>query len=531
MTAALVGTRQLLRASLRQEGRSFAPWVLAVTVLTTSSVVLYPYVFPTQADREQLAAALGTNPALGLIFGPAGDLSTVDGFTVWRSLALGGLLTALMAVTTVVRASRAQEDSGQAELLASGVLGRGSRLAVAVAQAVLGSVAVGVVCGAASSLAGGDPAAMMLLAATFTVSGWVFAGVAAVAAQLAAEARTAATLAMATLGTLFVAHGYLSSVEAPGWTGWLTPQGWLSRTAPAADDAWWPLLAGLAFTLVCLGAAFALQARRDFGHGLIAPRPGPERGDVGSPVALAWRLNRGPVLTWAAGLGVLGLVLGTFTTSVTDLLADNPAARAVLASGAATQDALVAAFLVTILSLVGIIATVGGVQVMLKVRTEELDDRVEPVLATAVRRRSYLGANALVALAGPTVGVLVAGTVIAAVAAAGDVGLTFGQGMLQAVATVPAVWAAASLSVAVIGARPVLRLASWLGVLASFGLTILGPTFGLADWVLAISPFWHVPPVTPSEVDWTGLGWLAVVAAALVGVGLAGFRRRDLAVA
>ena len=125
---------------------------------------------------------------------------------------------------------------------------------------------------------------------------------------------------------------------------------------------------------------------------------------------------------------------------------------------------------------------------------------------------------------------LVSGTVIATIAAGGDTGLTFGRTLLQAVAAVPAVWTAIALSVAVVGARPVVKLASWAGVVLSFGLTILGPTFGLGDWVLGISPFWHVPNVSATIVDWSGLGWITLVTVLLLAVGINGFRRRDLAV-
>jgi ABC-2 type transport system permease protein len=515
MSDTLVGARPLLRASLRQEARSFAPWVVIVTVLSTSSVILYPIVFPTLAERERLAAALGANPALGLIFGPARDLSTVDGFNAWRSLALGGFLTALMAIFTVVKATRAQEDSGQAELLASGVLGRPARLVVAVAMASVGSVAVGVAAATVTILFGGDPGASLLLAATFTVTGWMFAAVASVAAQIASEARTASTIAVGTLGVLFVVRGYLYSMQAPDWTVWLTPQGWMQETAPASGNLWWPLLIGVVFAVAVL---------------VVAPRPGPARGTVRNPLTLALRLNKGPLITWTVAFALLGVVFGYFTTSVTGLVGDNPMVQGLLASGASTPEALVASFLVTILSLVGIIAAVAGVQTMLKVRAEELDDRVEPVLAGSVRRQRFYGAHVIVALAGPAIGVMVAGAVVAAIAAAGDVGVSFGGALLQAVATVPATWTAIAVSVAVIGARPVVKLASWFGVLASFALTILGPTFGLDDWVLAISPFGHVPNVSAAAVDWSGLGWISLVTLGLLLVGTVGFRRRDLAV-
>ena len=102
------------------------------------------------------------------------------------------------------------------------------------------------------------------------------------------------------------------------------------------------------------------------------------------------------------------------------------------------------------------------------------------------------------------------------------------------VITVPAVWTVVALSVAVVGARPAAALASWAGVLASFLLTLLGPTFDLDDWVLGISPFWHVPEVAAgalawSQVDWSGLGWISLVTLGFLVVGFVGFRRRDLA--
>lgn len=529
MSAVLTGTRPLLRASLKQEARSFAPWILAVTALSVSSIIVYPHVFPTAEDRQHLAATIGANPALSLIFGPARDLSTVEGFNTWRSLALGGFLTALMAIFTVVRASRAQEDSGQAELLASGVLGRSSRLMVAVAMAALASLALGLVSAVATGLAGSDWQAACLLSATFTVTGLMFAAIAAVAAQIGSDARTASTIAVATLGTLFLLRGYLDTMDFSAWVSWITPLGWMEQTRPGTDNTWWPLLLGLALAALLLAVAAALQSGRDFGQGTLAPRPGPARGSVRTPLNLAWRLNRAPVLSWTLAFLLLGTVFGNLSTSVTDLFADNPAAASVLAAGATSPGALVGSFLVTILSLIGIIAAVGGVQTMLKVRSEEMEDRVEPLIATAVRRPAYYGANILIALAGPTLGLLVGGTVIALMAGTADIGVSVGDVLLQTIATVPATWTVIAVSVAVVGARPQVKIAAWIGVIASFALTLLGPTFKLPAWALGISPFWHVPHVTTPAPDWAGLLWVTLFTAAFLAIGQAGFRRRDLA--
>lgn len=525
----LTGTAPLLRASLHHDGRLLAPWVLIATALSASSVLVYPWVFPDAASRQALATAIGSNPALGLIFGPAFDLTTVDGFNAWRSLALGGFLAALGAIFAVVRATRGQEDSGQAELLASGVMGRGARLLTGVAMALAGSLALGLVAALVTVACGGGWEASVLLGATFTTTGWMFAAVAAVGAQLGSDARTASSLAVATFGTLFVLRGFAYAVEAPDWAVRINPLGWMTETRPATGDHWWPLLPALALTLVLLGVAFALQSRRDFGQGAIRPGPGPARGRVRTPLQLALRLNRGATVTWAVAFVLLGVVFGYFTTSVTDILESDSAVQQILAAGATTQDALISSFVVTILSMIGIVAAIPGVQTVLRVRSEELADRVEPVVATAVSRPRYYAAQVLVALAVPAAYLVLAGLLVATLASRADLGVTFGDVLRQAVATVPATWTVVAVSVAVVGARPVVALASWVGVLASFALTLLGPTFGLDDWVLGISPFWHVPDVTAASVDLTGLGWITLVTLGLVAVGVVGFRRRDLA--
>lgn len=526
--ASLTGARPLLHATVRHDGRLFAPWIGVVTLLTTSSVIVYPWVFPDLMSRRVLAVSIDANPALGLIFGPAFDLSTVDGFNAWRTLALGGFVVALGAIFAVTRATRAQEDSGQAELLASGVMGRSARLLAGVALAMVGSVAAGVVSGVGAALCGGGWESSMLLGATFTATGWMFAGVAAVTAQLGSDARTASSLAVGTLGALFGLRGFCASLDAPAWTIWANPLGWTLETRPASGDRWAPLLLAVALTVALVAVGFVLQGRRDFGQGSIAPRPGPARGATRSPWRLAVRVNGAPVVTWTITFLVLGVVFGYFTTSITDVLSGNTGVQQIMASGATTPDELTGVFVRTILSLIGIVAAVPGVQILLKVRAEELEGRTEPVLAGSVTRHRYYASHAALAFLVVAAYVLVAGTLVAVFASRADIGLSFTDVLVQAVATVPAVWTVVGLSVALVGARPVAALASWAGVLVSFMLTLLGPTFGLDDWVLGISPFWHVPVTTAATPDLSGLGWLTLVTVGLVTVGFAGFRHRDL---
>jgi ABC-2 type transport system permease protein len=527
---ATTGTRLLLRTSLKHDGRLMAPWIVIITALSVSSVLVYPWVFPDQADREGLQQAVEANPAIGLIFGPPGDLLTADGFNAWRTLALGGFLAAMSAIFVVTRATRVQEDSGQAELLASGVMGRSTRLLTGVAMALLGALATGIIAGGLTVLCGGGAEASWLLAATWTVTGWMFAGIAAVAAQIAADARTSNSIAIATLGTLFILRGFAYSVEAPAWTIWINPLGWMQETSPSSDNLWWPLALGIGLTLVLLAVAFALEGRRDFGQGLIKPGPGPERGKARSTWGLAWRLSKGSASTWAIAFVLLGFVFGYFATSIVDLIDPSSPMAAALAGDSGSAEALVAAFLVMILSMIGIFAAIPSVQVMLRVRSEEMEDRVEPVMATATARPRYYAANVLLALALPVLYMGVAGTIVATLASSSDLGVGFGEVLAQALVIVPATWTIIAVSVFVVGARPHVAVAAWAGVAAAFILTLLGPSFGLPDWALGISPLWHVPDVLRPDPDWTGLMWVSLVTLAFTAIGFAGFRRRDLAV-
>lgn len=528
--SAVTGARTLLPVTAKANARSIVPWIAGVTALSVSSVLGYRLIFPDPVDRAGLSAALGANPALSLIFGPAYNLMTNDGFNAWRSGALGTFFAALMAILTVVATSRADEDSGQAELLASAVLGRQARLAVAVTLACGASIVLGVVCFLLTIAVGGAVIPSMLLAATFTASGLMFAGVAAVTVQLGSDARSANSIAIAVLGICFVLRGFIDSTNAPGWASWATPFGWLEDTRPATDNNPWPLLLAFGLAGVLIGCGFALDARRDYGAGILPPRPGPARAGTTATVwGLALRLNRASLITWLIAFTGLGVIFGYLATSITALLDSNPALTGVLAAGGGHTVNLTFAFLVTILALLGLIAAVSGVQIVNRIIFEEDNFRAEPLLAAALHRTVYLASNLLVAYLAPAVCLLIAGAVIGLVAAGGHTGVAVTDVLGQAALTIPAVWTLIAVGAAAFGARPAVRLVGWLAIIAAFGLTILGPTFKLPEWALSISPLHHIPTFAAPDPHWTGLVIVCAVFVVFNAIAFTGYRHRDIA--
>lgn len=73
---------------------------------------------------------------------------------------------------------------------------------------------------------------------------------------------------------------------------------------------------------------------------------------------------------------------------------------------------------------------------MLRVRAEELEDRVEPVLATAISRPRYVASQVALVFALPAAGVGLAGAIVGIFGTSADVGVCFGATFLQALAAV-----------------------------------------------------------------------------------------------
>ena len=100
----------------------------------------------------------------------------------------------------------------------------------------------------------------------------------------------------------------------------------MGRTDPAVRGR--PVVGSLlyaALTAVCVGAAYALVARRDLGAGLIAPRLGPPVGSVllRSPFALAWRHHRATLLGWSIGMIAFGAFAGGAANGIDSLVSSS----------------------------------------------------------------------------------------------------------------------------------------------------------------------------------------------------------------
>jgi ABC-2 type transport system permease protein len=525
----LAGTGALVRLALRRDRIILPIWIVLLTAVTVSTASAFAELYPTPESRQSIAAAFGGNPSLVAMFGPLFD-SSLGALTVWRAGIAGGVLIPLMSLFTVTRHTRAEEEAGRLELVGAGVVGRNAPLTAALLVALAANLAFAVLLTLGLAGVGLPVSGALAHGLAWATAGVLFAAIAAVAAQVTESARAANGIATSVLGLSFLLRA-IGDTSGASWLSWLSPIGWIQQIRPYADERWWVFGLASAFVTVLVGAAYVLDARRDLGAGLVPPRPGPAVAAPGlrSPLALAWRLHRGVLLGWTAGLAVLGAGVGSVAQGVGDILQETPQLEEIFAR-LGGQQVIVDAYLAATMGFVGLIASAYAVQATLRLRSEENGLRAEPVLATGVGRLRWATSHLVFAAFGTGVLLTVAGLAAGLThgLVTGDVGTQLPRVLGGALVQLPAAWVLAGVAVALFGLVPRLAVASWAALVLVLLIGQFGPILQLDQWVLDLSPFAHVPQLPGGELTMAPLVALAPVAGALVVAGLAGFRRRDL---
>jgi ABC-2 type transport system permease protein len=489
--------------------------------------------YDTLAKQLDFARSVNKNPSLLALYGPIHDPHSVGSVGLWKA---GGLAAAILGVVSLlltVRHTRGDEESGRLELLSAGVVGRKAPITAALITTTTMNVTLAVLI-AIGLIAMGLPAAGSLtFALGWLALGLMFMGVAAITAQLTTSGRTASGLAISVLALFYLirAAGDVGGDDGPKWLLWLSPFGWVSEMRAFAGNHLWVLVLPLLFTAACVAAAYAIVGRRDVGAGVLPDRLGPAEAKpgLGSPIGLAWRLQRGTLLAWAVGFAVYGAAIGGVTKNVDDMVGGKNG-RDVLAKLGGNGHGLVDAFTNATMSLMALAASAYAVQVVLRLRSEEAAGRAEPILATRVGRVGWAVSHGLFAIVGSALLMAVEGVVVALVQGlrAHDLSGQFWRVFWAAIVQLPAVWVIAGITLAIFGLAPRIAVAAW-GVLAMFVLLgQLGPLLKLSQWAMDVSPFTHVPKLPGTAMHTAPVVWLIVVAGLLTAAGLAGLRRRDL---
>jgi ABC-2 type transport system permease protein len=196
--SSFTGTLGMLRLYLRRDRIVLPLWVLLLSMpLATVYVGSIEKVYPDQAARAGFAAMIMASPAQRALYGNIYN-DSLGATGVWKA-GMFHLLIGVAVILTVIRHTRADEETGRAELIDSTVVGRYASLTAALLLSFGASVLTGFI-GAAGLLGTNVPAeGSLAFGAALACSGLVFTAAAAVAAQLSTSARFARGVAFAML--------------------------------------------------------------------------------------------------------------------------------------------------------------------------------------------------------------------------------------------------------------------------------------------------------------------------------------------
>ncbi len=515
------GVGRLLRLALRRDRIRLSVWVAALTLMMVYAPNAIKLAYPEEAQRQARVNLMKT-PAAIIMGGPMfGGNETDLGAMMANELMLTMIVAAsILSILTVIRHTRAEEESGAAELVMSSVVGRFARThaALILVGGVNAVLAVTMTLAMASTGFGLlDTAAMCL---GITGAAMVFGAVAAVAAQLWRQARTATGAAMAVLALAALVRGIGDVIDNSGSAlSWFSPIAWAQQMRAFVDVRWWPFVLLVVLVLGLIALAAVLESRRQFDDGTI-PSSGehPDARPIRSVLGLHLTLQRGQTIGWSAGLFLGGLALGSMTKSLLDAAKDNELLQRVLAQQG--TDGVYT----TMTQFLAAATTAYVVAAVLRLLSDEEKGLGEVVLAGAVSRWRWLFTAVASALIGSTVLMFFAGlgNGLGAGIALGEP-QTIARLTLAGLAFVPAMAVLAGFAAVGVAVRR-----GWIGWLAVTFVVIslyLGALLRLPEWLVDLSPVGQTK--APMDDPLPALVVMVIAAAALTLVAGVIYRRRD----
>jgi ABC-2 type transport system permease protein len=518
------GVQVMLRIAWRTHWRGAVVWTLALGATMTFTAVAVAGLYDTPAKIHSYATAVTSGSALQAINGHVEGIDSLGGVVQDEFGFLASFLLPLLGVSLVARSSRREEEAGRLETVLAGRVARHDPILAALALATAALLATGALFAAGLIAAGVPATGSLLYAASLATLGFVFAGWAALLAQVSLHSRTVYVGGLLALAVAYVLRG-VGDVTGT-WLTWLSPLGWSERSAPFGDQRWWALALPVALGAALAGAAVRLAARRDLGSALLRGGAGPRTaaGPLLRPLGFAAWLHRSTILGWLAGGLILTAMMGALAQQLLDAMAGNPAlSEALGVAGGDDWDGFVSS---TQLYL-AVLATGYAVHAVSTLRAEEAEGRLETRLAGTAGRTRWLAAHGLVVLGGLLVVVVLPSLALALTGAWStgrgvDLTGTIGAGL----AYLPAEGLLAALALALYGARPRALGLAWLAYAVVTFVAFLGPGLNLDRWLLDLAPTTHVGDPPLGDVRPGALLALSALTVGLTAVGFLTFRRR-----
>lgn len=524
-------TARNIRLIIRRDRIRIPIWLIGIILLTIVVAFAYTELVPTEEERIVMAETM-RNPAVTAMFGPGFGLDNYHFGAIMghQMLLFTALIVGIMSVLIVTRHTRGDEENGRIEMIRSFPVGRLANLGATISVLFATNVVLALITGFglyATGIEGLDFAGSILYGAVLGVSGFFFAASTALFAQLSESAR-------GTMGLSFTFLGLAYLLRAIGDVGneaisWLSPLGWVIRAEVYVKNFWWPVLLTFGVGVGITALAFYLHSVRDLEAGFIPPGAGKKTasGFLQSPLGLATRLQRTPIIGWAIGMFVLGASYGSVMGDMETYLETMELILSALPD--VEGFTLTEQFLPMLMAVIAMVGTIPVLLMVLRLRGEEAKNRTEHLLARAVSRTRIMGSfTALAVLMGFIALFLGATGLWSAGAATTEDPIAFNTILKGALVYFPAVLVMIGASLILVGFAPGITPLAWLYLGYSFFVVYMGSLLQLPEWLSAITPFGYIPQYPVEKIVFSQLLLLAAIGLVLITAGFWGYRNRDI---
>ena len=523
------------RQTARKAVRSGVLWGYVFGILVASSALSYVSIYKTQAERNHLEKAFGSNNATSALFGPATRLQTVAGFTVFKTSMTVIILGAVWGLLTSTRLLRGEEDSGRWELLLSGQTTRRGAAAQALVGLAVGVTALWAITALVTVVTGhstkvdiaAGPALFFALA--LVSSAIMFLVVGALTSQLAATRRQAAAYAAAVLGVSYALRMVADSGIGLHWLRWTSPLGWVEQLQPLTSPRPLALLPIAAFTAALAVTSAHLAGARDLGASTLPDRATgpPHLRLLSGQVGLTIRLVRSTVIGWGVAVAASALLLGLVAKAAGGTISGSSLKQVFTRLGAPGTGA--DAYLGVAFLMVALLVAFGAVGQVTAARAEEAGGRLDHLVVRPLSRSSWFCGRLVVAGTVVVAGGVAAGVFTWLGAASQHTGVSFTTVLGAGVNVVPPALCILGIGALVMGILPRATSIATYGVLVwSLLVEIIGGIGALNHWVLDTSVFHQMAAAPAVSPNWeTGAVMVAIGAVGSVIGGLA-LMHRDL---
>lgn len=524
-------TGMLMKFILRRDRIRLVVWILAISLFTISIAALIPELYVGEAEKAIVAETM-KNPAVTFMLGPSAGLDNyTDGAMMGHfMLVFTAMFAAIMSILLVTRYTREDEEEGRTEMINSLPVGSLANLTAAFFILSIANVIIFLIVGLGLYSLGIESMGFegsILFAACMAVGGIFYAALTGLFAQVASNVRATLGLSFGFLIVEYILRGV--GDIGNGVLSHFSPLGLITRSEVYVNNYWWPVFVLLIASGLIFVLSLYLNSIRDLGSGFISTKPGKIYASryLSSPLGLALRLERTPIIAWTIGMLVLGVAYGSLLGELEGFLVTSDLVQQMIPT--VEGMSLTQSFVTMLITIISVLGTVPVLLFVLKLSSEEKKQRISQLLATPASRNSLMGSYTFIGLVSSFVMQFVsilalwyAGTFVM------EDALSFKILAKAAFVNLPAMWVFVGVAVFLIGFFPKLTGLSWVYLIYSFFVEYMGEILQLPDWMAKLSPFHHVPSVPAEEVEVATLLIITGVAVLLIVLGFVGYNRRDI---